>query len=210
MEKRRKTPQEILRHGSTKERLAFTTATALTIARPLMAGVVTKRGLDHTHEWTSKDATQLAAAYLTDLEGNIARAGGAETEFGGTLDPLADKAATNPHEIILALRGEDSKARVGARLARDVALSGIRSYAKHATNGRAKTSANWSGKGNTLLRQATDVLATSPIGKKHPRLRTTLQIASTALTVGSGIYTGVKILQDVRRIKREDQRASHE
>jgi|GEM_PF-4114117 len=210
VEKEYKQPMEIIKNGEPQERAAFIAATALTLARPLIAGFVSHRGIDKKHEWTASDATQLAGAYLTDMEGSVARLGNAQTEFGAKIDPIADKLATNPHEIVLATRGEDSMARVGIRLARDVAISGLRAYAKHATVGRAKTAANWSGKSNTLLRQSTNVFATSPLGKKHPTLRTSLQVASTALTIGSGIYTGVKLLQEVRRIKREDRQASRE
>lgn len=210
MEKQRKTPQEIITTGSTKERLAFTAATALTIARPILAGVVAKRGLDRKHDWTTTDAALLSAAYLTDLEGNVARAGNAETDFGAAADPFADKAATNPHEIVLAMRGEDSPTRVGARLARDVALTGIRIHVKNSTNGRAEIGANKINKVNSGLRQVTDIFATSPFGRKYPRVRTGLQIASTALTLATGIYAGTKMLRDARRIKREDRQASHE
>lgn len=186
---------------SPEQKIAMSLVTTLTLARPAIASLVSLKALDKEREWTTEDSALLSMAYATDLEGNLARAAGVATEFGAKLDPIADKMASSPHEIALAYRGEEKSGRVAIRIGRDVGISALRYYAKKATDGQVSVKANWSGKANTFLRQATNVFASSPLGKKYPRTKNALQIATTASTVASGIYTGYALLRDVRKIK---------
>lgn len=191
--------QESWQRFSTVQKLAAVATNALTISRPLVTGVVSKRGLNKTHEWNMGDTTTLAAGYLTDLEGGIARAAEAQTKIGGILDPMADKIATNMQEIVLAYRGEESYMNVGLKLVRDIGISALRKYALSETGGAATVSAGFAGKANTAFRKSTIVFATSSLGKKYPRVRSALQTTSTAATVASGLITARKLLKEVKK-----------
>lgn len=184
---------------SPEQKAAASSATALTVARPILAVSAAMRGLNRNHEWTSSDAMQLGAAYLTDLEGNIARAANAETALGGALDPMADKIASAVPEIVMASRGEESWTNVAVKLARDIGISALRSHALKETDGRVSISAGWSGKANTALRQGVNVFAMSPLGDKYPKARRTLQTLSALATIASGVHTGYKLWQEVKK-----------
>jgi phosphatidylglycerophosphate synthase len=190
---------ESWRSFSTIQKLAAVATNGLTIARPLITSVVSRRGLDKDHVWTTGDAGLLGTAYLTDLEGGIARAYDAQTRLGGALDPVADKLATNMQELVLAHRGEESYARAGTRLARDIGISALRRYASNSSAGTAEINATTIGKANTAFRKGAVVFATSPLGARYPRIRTGLQYASTATTVVSGAVTAKRLLQQKKQ-----------
>jgi phosphatidylglycerophosphate synthase len=194
-----KETQESWQRFSAIQKVAAVATNALTISRPLITSVVSKRGLDKSHEWTPSDTTTLAVGYLTDLEGGIARAAGAQTKLGGILDPVADKIATNMQEMVLAYRGEESYTNVALKLARDIGISALRKYALAKTSGVAKVSAGLAGKANTAFRKSQIVFATSPLGKKYPRVRSGLQTASMIATVASGVVTGAKIVKELNK-----------
>lgn len=189
-------------HFSRTQKLAAVVVNGLTISRPILSGIVSKRGLDSNHEWSMDDATLLSGAYLTDLEGGIARLAGAQTKLGGILDPLADKIATGTQELVLAHRGEESYANVGIRIARDIGISALRRQALKKTAGTASVSAGWPGKANTAFRKSTIVFATSPLGNRYPRTRSALQLASAASTLLSGVATGRKLIKQINEAKR--------
>lgn len=183
---------------SPQQKAAAATATALTAARPILAVSAAARGIDHDREWTSGDAVQLGAAYLTDLEGNIARAAKAQTALGGALDPMADKIASAVPEIIMASRGEETWTNVTIKLARDIGISALRSNVLKETEGRVSISAGLSGKANTAFRQGVNVFAMSPLGEKYPKTRRTLQTISALATVASGVHTGYKLWKSAK------------
>jgi phosphatidylglycerophosphate synthase len=198
---------------SPEQKVAAASATALTVARPVLAVSAAARGLDHDRAWTSGDAMQLGAAYLTDLEGNIARAADAETALGGAGDPMADKIASAAPEIVMATRGEESWTNVAIKLARDIGISALRSHVLQKTEGRVSISAGWSGKANTALRQVTNVVTMSPLGEKYPKTRRSLQTLSALATVASGVHTGYKLWQEVKKDQAKTasrEAASHE
>ncbi len=186
---------------SPAQKAAAISATALTVTRPILAVSAAARGLDRDRTWTSGDAKQLGIAYLTDLEGTIARTADAETALGGALDPIADKIASAAPEIVMASRGEESWTNVAIKLTRDLGISALRSHALKETDGRVSISAGWSGKANTAFRQVTNVVAMSPLGEKYPKTRRTLQAISALATVASGIHTGYKLWQEVKKDK---------
>ena len=115
---------------SPAQKAAAISATALTVTRPILAVSAAARGLDRDRTWTSGDAKQLGIAYLTDLEGTIARTADAETALGGALDPIADKIASAAPEIVMASRGEESWTNVAIKLTRDLGISALRSHAQ--------------------------------------------------------------------------------
>jgi phosphatidylglycerophosphate synthase len=196
-----KETNETWRDFSPQQKIGAAVTNLLTVSRPILSGIVSARGTDIAREWTTSDTALLAAAYTTDLEGNVARATGAQTKLGGILDPMADKIAMNTHEALLSYRGEESTVRFGMRVARDIAISALRRQTLAKTDGHANVSAGKAGKFNTALRQGVDLFATSPLGKKYPRTRTALQVASTATTVVSGVITARNLRAQTKRPK---------
>jgi phosphatidylglycerophosphate synthase len=197
--------QESWQHFTRTQKLAAVATNALTLSRPLITSIVSRRGADLNHEWNWGDTTLLGVGFLTDLEGGIARRFAAQTRLGGALDPLADKMATNMQEAALAYRHEESFTRTGLRLARDIGISALRHHVVNETAGEVQIQATGVGKLNTVIRKSAIAFATSPIGEKHPALRSSLQYASLATTLLSGAITARRLLE----AKRISKTAAH-
>jgi CDP-diacylglycerol--glycerol-3-phosphate 3-phosphatidyltransferase len=154
----------------------------LTVARILLVPVLVVALLDQTRDGDTLAAIVFAVASLTDLvDGRLARARGAITNFGKLMDPLADKLL-----IIAAVMALVSLHRVAAWVAmvivaREFAVTGMRMAAAQA--GIVMAAGNF-GKVKTAL-QVLMVMLLIAVGGHHVWL-TALVYVTVAATVLSG------------------------
>lgn len=179
------------------QKRAATIALAMTALRPILTGAVAAKGQSLERAWTWQDTGITLAAMATDLEGNVVRPFNATTKLGAKLDPLSDKLAVSLQELTLARRKEHHPLLVGSNLARDIAVSGLRRHVSRQTNGEASIGAQKAGKINSAFRQATIVFATSPLGEKYPKVRSSLQLISALGTIASGVITARQLISQL-------------
>ena len=102
-----------------------------------------------------KQATlaHIALDFADTIDGRIARAGNAVTDWGKVADPLADKLDFAIQDIARVRRGELDGPEAAVRIVRDVTSTGLRHYESlHPGEQGAHTAASWWGKGSTITR----------------------------------------------------------
>ncbi|MEO8911786.1 MAG: CDP-alcohol phosphatidyltransferase family protein [Candidatus Saccharimonas sp.] len=117
---------------------------------------------------TQATIAHIALDFADTVDGRIARAGNAVTDWGKVADPLADKVDFAIQDIARVRRGELSGAEAAVRIARDVTSTGLRHYESlHPSEQGAHTAASWWGKSSTITRSIAnrvgDVMPNSPI-----------------------------------------------
>lgn len=155
---------------------------ALPLAR-IAAGPMVAGYLEETppEERTLLAAGTIAAVSATDkFDGLWARRIG-PTAFGGWLDQMADKAFIIPGQLALKNNGELPAVHPYLKIARDVAVSGLRMWA--ANKGR-DVSAGSLGKRKTAAEMLTQTVAGSPLARNPDHIRAGASIA-TALSLTS-------------------------
>jgi CDP-diacylglycerol---glycerol-3-phosphate 3-phosphatidyltransferase len=176
-------------------------AGALTLARPVLAGVAAV-GIATSEAASWKDAALIAAAFATDADGTVARRFKAETDFGRIADPIADKVSMGMIEATLAKRrGGLALALFAVRVARDIAVNATRRKALRAGCSPDDIKANGYGKASTCARMGVAFLGSTPPGSRHNKLINAADAAGTTLTVVSGAITIAKIWRSRRAAK---------
>jgi phosphatidylglycerophosphate synthase len=168
-----------------------------------LSGPILRALLENQQGLTSDiDAKQRILATIIDsrdkLDGTIAKSTGGVTPFGKELDPLMDKVDFALQEVWQARRGQLAVGHVATRLARDVAVTLVRSHVSAATNGEVDVAAGWHGKTSTFLRIAS--LRATGLAS-DPRLEKLHQTAATTAVV----LSGAKNIHDLMKAKQEWQ-----
>jgi len=183
---------------SLSQKIAAVAVNAITLSRPVLMGAAAHRRRGQ-ETLTATDAALVGAAYLTDLEGNLARRTNTQTAMGEILDRTVDRVTTNMLEATLVSEGRESPKRYGLRLARTLAITGLRHYIRTRTDSPDFTSHPMT-RPSSAFRQGVNVFAASPLGDKYPKVRSGLQTLATATTVVSGIADAKKLMDNnIRR-----------
>jgi len=179
---------------SRTQKLGAGAASIVTVSGPVLRTLLEFRQGTATEIDTKQRLLHLALDARDKLDGTIAKSANAVTPLGKELDPLMDKIDFAIQELHQVRRGQLAVGHVAIRLARDIAVTLVRSHVMAATNGEVNVGAGWHGKTSTFLRIAS-LRATGLAA--NPKFETIHQTAATTAIV----LSGAKNIHDLMAVK---------
>lgn len=168
---------------SRMQKLGAGAASIVTVSGPVLRALLEHQQGIAVEADTKQHLLHLALDARDKLDGTIAKSTNAVTPLGKELDPLMDKIDFAIQELHQVRRGQLAVGHVATRLARDIAVTLVRSHVMAVTNGEVNVAAGWPGKTSTFLRIAS-LRATRLVA--NPKFETIHQAAATTAIVLSG------------------------
>lgn len=171
---------------SKTQKLGAAAASIVTLSGPVLRTL-----LEHRRGLLSTDIKHRLLHIVLDtrdkLDGTIAKSTDGATPFGKELDPLMDKIDFAIQELWQVRRKQLTVGHVAIRLARDIAVTLVRSHVAAATNGEVSVAAGWQGKTSTFLRivslRATGLNLSAKFESVHQAAATTAIVLSGAKNI---------------------------
>lgn len=180
------------------QRSGFIGATALTLSAGVRPFIELRQGRNVRPSRRQLQAN-IALDFRDLFDGRVARATDAVTSFGKLIDPIADKLDFLIQEIFHHQRGNLALHHLILRSTRDVAVTGLRIYAKKISQGEIDISAGTVGKASTLMREVS--LRTTGTMLESYLPRPLHQTLATGALLGSGGQNAVSLRKKIKAYK---------
>lgn len=139
------------------------------------------------------DAGVVAAAWISDrADGDLAGLANHKSPYGGPADKLADKALWLGPSALQVIHGEMYPLVFSSIFLRDLLLERQRTNAARDGNGSAHAVLQVA-RYKTTLAGMTQTFSASPPAARHPNIRESLQWATAAASIGTGVLTAIEI-----------------